>query len=482
MTTAVWVAVSRVGERLRRRLSGVVRDSEEFFVGRREVGAVAGGATLAATQLSAGTLVGTVGVHYATGASFLLIWIGIWTGWLLSAALIGPQLRAFEGVTLPDFLAARFDAGHDGAAIRAVSASVVVVAYLVYTSAQYLAVARVSETWLAVPGELVMVIVTLLALGYVTTGGMRASIRTDVLQVVLLLGGTGLAAVTAVGAVGGPTALVGQLRAVDPSLVGVGMEPTRLAGFALAFGLGLMAAPNELSRMYTFRDSTTVRRAILVSIGLQAVVAVSIAALGLVARLRFPGLATPDAAAVRLVVSLFGPVVGGLFVLALVAAVLSTVDSVLLVSASALAHDFYAQALPALGAIDRPTDAAVLRASKLATVFAATVPLGFALFPGPFGELVQLIVAFYASLIAAALLPEILAGFHWERATPRAALGGTVAGFAVATGWQLLVREGPLLSGLAVVDPVVPGVVANTAVLVGVTLVSTARSSEPTPT
>lgn len=473
MIAVVCASISQVGQLLRERLSGVVRDSEEFFVGRREVGPVAGGATLAATQLSAGTLVGTVGVHYATGVSFLLIWVGIWVGWLLSAALIGPQLRAFEGVTLPDFLAARFDAGHDGAVIRAVSALVIVAAYLVYTSAQYLAVARVFEMWLAIPGELVMLVVTVLVLGYVTTGGMRASIRTDVVQLLLLLGGTGLAAVTAVGAVGGPTALVAQLRAVDPSLVGVGMEPTRLVGFVIAFGLGLMAAPNELSRMYTLRDPPTVRRAILVSIGFQAIIAISIAALGLVARLRFPGLVAPDAAAVRLVVSLFGPAVGGLFVLALVAAVLSTVDSVLLVSASALAHDLYARALPAVDLVNRPTDTAVLRASKLATVFAAVVPLVFALFPGPLGDLVQLIVAFYASLIAAALLPELLAGFHWERATPGAALCGTVAGFVVATGWQLLVREGPLLLGLAVVDPVLPGIVANTTVLVGGTLVST---------
>ncbi len=461
----------------RQLLPKAARTSEEFFVGGRTVGPVSGGATLAATQVSAGTLVGTVGLHYLTGASFVLIWVGIWIGWLLSALLIGPQLRAFEGVTVPDFLADRFDVGYDGAAIRGVSALLIVVAYLVYTSAQYLAAGRVVEALLGVDPGVVMVVLAVLVLGYTATGGMRASIRTDVLQIVLLTGGAALAAVVGLGAVGGPTALYDGLVAIDPSLVGLGVAPVRLVGFAAAFGFGVMAAPNELSRMYTMRDSATVRRAIGVSIGIQAVIAVSIALLGLIARVRFPGLQTPDTAVVELAASLFGPVVSGLLVLGILAAVLSTVDSVLLVSASALAHDFYAESLPAFGLVESPGEESVLRASKAATVVAGTLPLVLALFPGPLGELVQLIVAFYASLIGGSLLVPILAGFHWDGATPGGALAGTLAGFGATVAWQLLVRRGPLSNDLAVVDPVVPGVVCNAAVLIVVSL-ARAHSSE----
>ncbi|MEZ3114604.1 sodium:solute symporter [Halobaculum sp. MBLA0147] len=461
-------------------LPGRTTDSEEFFVGDRTVGPVAGGATLAATQISAGTLVGTVGVHYLTGAGFLVIWVGIWLGWIASALLIGPKMRAFGGVTVPDFLAARFDAGADGAAIRALSALLIVVAYLVYTAAQYLAAARVTEALFGVDGRLVMVALTLVVLGYVGAGGMRASVRTDVLQVTLLVVGTCVAAVGALSAVGWFEGLYAGLRAVDPTLavvgvdplrvVGVGMEPVRLLGFALAFGFALMAAPNELSRMYAMRDPGTVRRAIGVSIGLQAVIAVSIAVLGLVARVRFPGLTSPDTAVVRLVASLFGPAVGGLLVVAVLAAVLSTVDSVLLVSASTFAHDFFGEALPALTALSPPSEASVLRAARVATVLAGVVPLGLALFPGPFGELVQLIVAFYASLIGASLLVPLLAGFHWDGATARGAIAGTTTGFLVATGWQFLVRRGTLLPEFAVLDPVLPGITVNAVVLIAVSV------------
>lgn len=151
----------RLLDRLRRTLA--VSDSEEFFVGTRTVGRVSGGATLAATQISAGTLVGTVGIHYLTGASFVLIWLGIWAGWLTSALLIAPQLNDFGGVTVPDYLASRFDAGYDGAAIRGLSALLIALAYLVYTSAQYLAAGRVFQALFGVDSGLVMVAVTLLS-------------------------------------------------------------------------------------------------------------------------------------------------------------------------------------------------------------------------------------------------------------------------------------------------------------------------------
>ncbi|MFB6175904.1 MAG: sodium:solute symporter [Halobaculum sp.] len=450
----------RVVRRVKRAVT--VSTSEEFFVGDRTVGRISGGATLAATQISAGTLVGTVGIHYLTGVSFVLIWLGIWAGWLTSALLIAPQLNEFGGLTVPDYLASRFDLGYDGAAIRCLSALLIVLSYLVYTSAQYLAAGRVFEALFGV---------TLLVLLYMTVGGMRASITTDVIQMVLLTGGAAVAAVVALVAVGGPVELYGRLAGIDPSLVGLGIGPVRLVGIAVAFGFAVMVAPNELSRMYTMEDPDTVRSAIAVSIGIQSVVAVSVAVLGLVARVRFPGLTTPDTAVIRLVTSLFGPVIGVVLILAVLAAVLSTVDSVLLVSASALAHDFYAEVLPSIGVLaTAPSEESVLRASKLTTVVAGVVPLGFALFPGPFGGLVQLIVAFYASLIGGTLLVPLLAGFHWSGARASGAVAGMLGGFTATVVWQLAVRQGDRLQSLAVVDPVVPGVAVSALLLVAVSL------------
>ena len=81
---------------------------EEFLAAGRTIGPWVGGAVLAATQISAGTFVGTLGRHYLTGVSWTWIWFGVWTGWLLSAMFVAPKLRRFGALTVADYVGTRF--------------------------------------------------------------------------------------------------------------------------------------------------------------------------------------------------------------------------------------------------------------------------------------------------------------------------------------------------------------------------------------
>ena len=94
------------------------KGTEDFLVAGRSIGPLVGGAAFAATQMSAGTFVGTLGVHYLTGGSFLWIWAGLWFGWLIAATLVGPKFQAFKGLTVPDYVGTRFNSK----AARAISA------------------------------------------------------------------------------------------------------------------------------------------------------------------------------------------------------------------------------------------------------------------------------------------------------------------------------------------------------------------------
>src|SRR5918997_2561623 len=85
------------------------RGSEDFLVAGRSIGPVVGGAAFAATQMSAGTFVGTFGIHYLTWASFLWVWAGLWLGWLISAALVGAKLQTFGGPNGPGIVGARLN-------------------------------------------------------------------------------------------------------------------------------------------------------------------------------------------------------------------------------------------------------------------------------------------------------------------------------------------------------------------------------------
>lgn len=448
---------SGIADRLRLLYAG---DAESFYTADRRVGFLFGAMSLAATQVSAGTLIGTIGIHYTVGLGFGLIWLGIWAGWLTSMLFVGPQLRAEGGYTVANYLASRFGTGHGH--VRAVAAVFIASIYLVYTTAQYVAGGILLQAVFGIDQFVGICLIVAFVLSYTVVGGMQFSVYSDVIQVVVLLGGLVLATGTGVLDIGGPTALTDAATDIDPQLLSPTAAPTLTLGLALSFGFGITVAPFELSRVYAMQNPQTVKRAIPLAVLLQAAIAVCVATLGLLARVRFPGLGNPDAAVTELALGLFGPVVGGLLLLSVVAAILSTVDSVLLVTSAAVSSDLYAKALPALGVLDASPDSSHLaRVGQGATVLAAVVPLALTLFSGWLGELVQLIVALYTSLLAGTLFVPVVGGLHWSAATKRGALGGMVAGFCGVGTWQVLKVLGTASDVTQAVDPVVPGLLCS---------------------
>lgn len=444
-------------DRIRSRYAG---DDESFYAADRRVGVLFGAMSLTATQVSAGTLIGTVGIHYTVGIGFGLIWLGIWAGWLCSMLFVGPRLRGEGGYTVSNYLANRF--GTENGHVRALAAVFIAAIYLVYTTAQYVAGGILIQAVFGIEEFVGMALIMVLALSYTVVGGMRFSVYSDVIQVAVLVGGVVVAATAGVLDVGGVGALTSEASQIDPELLSLTGAPALTLGLAMSFGFGITVAPFELSRVYAMRDPSTVRRAIPLSVLLQVVIAVCIATLGLLARVRFPDLANPDAAVTELALDLFGPAVGSLLLLAVIAAILSTVDSVLLVTSAAVSSDLYAKALPALGLLETvPNRRRLVRVGQVATVLAAVVPLVLAVFSGWLGGFVQLIVALYTSLLAGALFVPVVGGLHWSGATKSGAIGGMVGGFCAVAAWQYIRTVG-LFPGVGqVVDPVIPGLLCS---------------------
>jgi len=454
--------------------SSFAASGESYYTADHRVGTVVGATSLTATQVSAGTMVGTIGIHYTVGVGFALVWLGIWAGWLASMLFVAPQLRDAGGFTVANFLASRFGTGEGH--VRGLAAAFIAAIYLVYTTAQYLAGGIVLEAVFGLEQSLGVVLLAALALSYTVVGGMLFSVYSDVVQVAVLVGGLLLATTVGVAQVGGLAALSADATAVDPQLVSPTGAPALTVGLALSFGFGIAIAPFELSRVYAMRDPETVRRAIPLSIAIQSVVAVCIALLGLIARLEVPDIANPDLAVVQLSVELFGPAVGGLLLLAVLAGILSTIDSVLLVSSAAISQDLFRRALPAAGVLDtQPGDETVHTVDRLATIAAAVIPIGLTAVAGSLGGLIQLIVALYTSLLAGTLFVPVLAGLYWSAATKAGVLTGMCSGLGAVLLWQLGRQHGLLDGGVGVVDPVIPGLVAS---LCGVALVSVARPPE----
>ncbi|WP_049981306.1 sodium:solute symporter family protein [Halolamina rubra] len=431
------------------------QDEDDFLVANREIGPAVGAATLSATQMSAGTFVGTIGVHYLTGVSFIYIWIGLWLGWLVSLVFVAPQMRRFGKITVPDFIAVRYgDDGSGGDRMRAFSALLIVVAYTVYISAQYTGAGLIFQSIFGVSTEIGMAIMVAIIIAYTAFGGMRASALSDFVQIIIMTVGAIIAIPILLGNVGGIGELELMLTSLNPAYIGWAFTPLEVGTIALAFGFGMLGAPYEIVRIYSMRDEQTVRYAIGTTLIFQILIASGVAIVGMSMRVLYPQLTTPDLASVIMSIDVLGPILGALVIGAVLSAMLSTVDSIMIVSGGAIAHDIYAELLN-----PEASERRKLWANRLAVIFVGIVPFFLALYGEALGGLVQFIVLLQAAIIGATFSMPLLLGLHWDRMNTPGTFVGMVLGFASVLVWHFGTDAGVITGILAQIDPVVPGVI-----------------------
>jgi SSS family transporter len=400
--------------------------SADFIVAGRSLSAVVGGATLAATQLSAGTFVGTVGLHYAAGVCWVWVWPGAWLGWIVAAVFVAPRLRESGALTVPEYCEIRFGSR----AARGLAAALIIVAYTIFLVAQYKATGIIVNTVLGWPEWAGIALVVASTVLYSLLGGLHGGARIDLLQGVVMVTGLIAAVPYLLEMVGGVESLGRELARIDPRLTGWYYGPRELLAFGAAFGLSLAATPLEITRFVAMRDASTARYAIGVGFVFQAIVGASVMLVGLSIRVLFPGLPSPDLASSVMAAHVLTPVLGSLLIIAACSAIMSTVNAILLVAAASLAHDVW-------GLFLRPqaSDRERLLVNRAGVVGLALLPVAFAMRET---ALVQFIVLFQAKLIASFFFAPVVIGLNWKRPTATAALASMATGLVAAVGWSLL--------------------------------------------
>ncbi|WNS75779.1 sodium/solute symporter [Bacillus sp. DTU_2020_1000418_1_SI_GHA_SEK_038] len=418
------------------------KTSEQHLVAGRSIGPVIGGAALAATQLSAGTFVGTIGVLYLTGASYLWYWPGLFAGWLVSAIWIAPKFQKFNGVTVPDYVEKRYNSK----AAKVLAAVLIVVAYSVYLIAQYVAGGIILQMLFGLPmiwGAAITVGITTI---YTMKGGMKATTYSDFIQAIIMGGCFFVAIPVLYSQAGGFTHVGNFLSELQPDLTGWHWRFRDLLGFALAFGLSVAIAPYELARMYTMKNKRTVRLAIGFSFIFQAVIGIGVGLAGFAIRSLYPVLNSADTASSIMAINILPPVIGALFMVAILAAIMSTVSGIIIVSSSAVSHDIYGMIKP------NATDKQKMFVNKIAVVILSIIPLVFAIKPF---DMVQFIVLVQASLVASFFFAVVVVGLNWKRATGTAALISMIGGVVTVLIWYILGKPFGL-------NEVIPGVLVST--------------------
>jgi SSS family transporter len=432
------------------------KSEEDYWIAGGKLGWLLGGATIAATHTSAGSFMGTIGVMYSTGWSFGWLILSIPLAYWFMAAVLAPRFTRVKQFTLPAFVESRYYS--KGA--RALAAAIILLATVVYIQAQIVAGGLIASTVFGIPTAVGMVGFTLILLVYTAIGGMLAVVYTDLLQIVIMVIGVIFALPIAVRHVGGWGDLFQYVQAVNPATFTFeAFPPVLLFTMGLAFLLGSVSSPAQLVRLYAMKDMRAIRRGILLAIILITGVNLMIFLLSLVGVVLFPALPTGDLAMPMIALSVLPAFLGGIMLAAITSAMMSTVDSLLIVAGSALSQDIYQTLIdPGMGEKKRVT------VDRIGVMVVGTVPVLLLLSGVGEGELIQFIVLLFTALMASSFFVPVVVGIYWRRATREGAVAAMVGGITVALMWKFF--------GSETVDPVLPGLIASALLMVVVSLLT----------
>jgi len=458
VTTQMWVfagyfmVVFAIGWYSMRR----TRTEEDYWIAGGNLGWFTGGATLAATHTSAGTFVGTIGVMYTAGWSFGWVLISIPLAYFFVAAVLAPRFTAKKQLTLPAFIEARYYSKK----VRALAAVIVLIATVVYIQAQIVAGGLIANIVFGIPTQWGMVAFTLILLVYTVVGGMMAVVYTDAFQLVVMCLGALFALPLALRQVDGIDNLFALVESAHPLVFTWDTMPaTLLFTMGLAFFLGSIATPEKLIRLYAMKDMPTIRRGILFAIVVVTGINLIVFVIALAAIVLFPQLPTGDLAMPMVATAVLPPTLGAIMLAAITSAMMSTVDSLLIVAGSALSVDIYQNLIH-----PEVTPKRRLMVDRAGIVIVGSIPVVLLLSGVGEGELVQFIVLLFTALMAAAFVMPVVGGVLWRRATREGAAASMIGGVSVTFLWEAF--------GSEAIDPVLPGFLASAVLWVVVSLLT----------
>jgi sodium/proline symporter len=418
------------------------RSQADFFVGGRAMRGFVVALSAVSSGRSSWLVLGLSGIAYARGASALWAFVGYTAVELVQCLYLGPRLRTeterLDSVTLLDYLESRFeDTTHR---LRILGALIIGIFMTAYVAAQLHAGAKTLASALGLNLALCLLLSALLILVYMVLGGYIAVAWNDVVRAVLML--LALVVLPAYGLLhlGGFSPLREQLVGLDPTFVDpLALGLGALIGF-VGIGLGSPGQPHILVRYMSIDDARHLRLAALIGAVWNVVLGTGAVLIGLMGRALFPlveALPDSDQEMVYLALSsqLFGPVLYGLLVGGVFAAILSTADSQLLVVASTFARDVYEKTL---GRSSRDDETARLRFGRAVLVACGVVALALAYSAQ---DLVFWLVLFAWAGLGASLGPALILSLFWKGATRDGIAAGMVTGTLVTIVWRLRLQE-----------------------------------------
>ncbi|WP_033094290.1 sodium/proline symporter PutP [Colwellia psychrerythraea] len=432
-------------------------DVTGYMLGGRSLSPSVAALSAGASDMSGWMLMGLPGAMYITGMSSIWIAIGLVIGAFLNYLVVAPRLRTYtelanDSITLPDFFENRFN--DKTRVLRIVSSVVIVVFFTLYTSSGIVAGGKLFESSFGLNYEIGLYVTAGVVVAYTMFGGFLAVSLTDFVQGCIMFIALVLVPVVTISEVGGLSEMQSTINTINPDLLNL-FSGVSVIGIisAMAWGLGYFGQPHIIVRFMAIRsvkDMPTARR-IGMSWMIVAIVGAMATGFAGIAYVTKTGIKLDDAETIFIVLSqlLFSPLVAGFLLAAILAAIMSTISSQLLVTSSSLTGDFY-QAFLHRDASEKQ----LVLIGRISVLLVALVAIYLAYDRN--SSILSLVSNAWAGF-GAAFGPVIIASLYWKEMTRNGALAGIISGAVTVLIWIYapITIDGQSLSAL--MYEIVPG-------------------------
>ncbi|MBR1729876.1 MAG: sodium/proline symporter PutP [Selenomonadaceae bacterium] len=416
------------------------KNMSDYFLGNRKLGAWVTSLSAEASDMSGWMLMGLPGFAYVAGLNAGWIALGLALGTFANWKFVAARLRQYteaanNSLTLPDFLQNRYK--DTSGLLRIIPAIFILIFFILYASSGFVAAGKLFETVFGLPYELAIFIGAGSVVFYTLVGGFLAVSRTDFIQGVMMFFAILIVPVCGAMMIGGFGETITAIENYNESMFHPFIKPDGTTiGFIeivslLAWGIGYFGQPHILVRFMAINSTKEIPQATNIAM---TWVTISLAAAVGVGMVGAVYLSTPlegtntETVFLAMTNELFPPIIAGLVLSAVLAAIMSTASSQLLVAASAFANDFYHMVLRKDA--DQKELVWISRASVL---IIASISVFLAFNPDSF---ILDMVAYAWAGFGAAFGPAILFSLFWKRATKNGIIAGIIVGGLTVLIWK----------------------------------------------
>jgi sodium/proline symporter len=412
---------------------------EDYLLGGRGMGAWVTALSAQASDMSGWLLMALPGAVYLLGVGQAWIAIGLFIGTVLNWLFVSRRLRVYTQqtgtITLPCFFEERF--GDPTGLLRFVSAIVILIFFTIYASSGLVATGKLFESTFGVTYESAVIVGGGIIIAYTFLGGFLAVCWTDLVQGALMVIALVVVPAVAYFKVGGSgeIGLAISAQGISLGLFDASGESGPVMGTfaivsAMAWGLGYFGQPHILARFMSAKSLLKLKESMVIAIVWVFVSLAGAVIVGLISIGMYDGLSggEQEKVFIYMIQDLLGPWLGGVMLAAILSAIMSTIDSQLLVSSSALTEDFYQKAVKR-----DASEREVIWVGRICVIIVSAIALVLALKPN---DTILGIVSYAWGGFGAAFGPLVLFALFSKRTSWQSALAGMVVGTVVLVVWK----------------------------------------------